>query len=122
MDPVKKKELKRALAKRGKSKRLTRTEQFLKRQGGSFPHDYTVQTILYFSVDKVWLETHIWHAKRMHMETKWGYRLVCPRTVDYRVGLISVANILLLSYSGNHTNGQIRAPISPCCDARFNTS
>merc|ERR1711874_228767 len=25
--------------------------------------------------DKVWLETHIWHAKRFHMETRWGYRL-----------------------------------------------
>lgn len=27
--------------------------------------------------DKIWLETHIWHAKRMKMETLWGYRLVC---------------------------------------------
>lgn len=26
--------------------------------------------------DKIWLETHIWHAKRMKMETLWGYRLV----------------------------------------------
>jgi len=25
----------------------------------------------------LWLETHIWHAKRMHMENLWGYRLVC---------------------------------------------
>ncbi|KAJ9061049.1 Ribonucleases P/MRP protein subunit pop1 [Entomophthora muscae] len=25
--------------------------------------------------DKRWLETHIWHAKRFHMETIWGYRL-----------------------------------------------
>ena len=25
--------------------------------------------------DKKWLETHIWHAKRMHMETQWGYRI-----------------------------------------------
>lgn len=27
-------------------------------------------------VDKTWLETHIWHAKRMKMENMWGYRLV----------------------------------------------
>jgi hypothetical protein len=27
--------------------------------------------------DKAWLETHLWHAKRMHMENMWGYRLVC---------------------------------------------
>jgi hypothetical protein len=26
--------------------------------------------------DKKWLETHLWHAKRMHMENMWGYRLV----------------------------------------------
>lgn len=23
----------------------------------------------------LWLETHLWHAKRMHMANKWGYRL-----------------------------------------------
>jgi ribonuclease P/MRP protein subunit POP1 len=26
--------------------------------------------------DKKWLETHLWHTKRMHMENMWGYRLV----------------------------------------------
>ncbi|XP_078038487.1 POP1 ribonuclease P/MRP subunit isoform X1 [Augochlora pura] len=25
--------------------------------------------------NKIWLETHIWHAKRFHMVEKWGYRL-----------------------------------------------
>lgn len=25
--------------------------------------------------DKIWLETHVWHAKRMKMETMYGYRL-----------------------------------------------
>lgn len=29
------------------------------------------------SEDKAWLETQVWHAKRMHMENLWGYRLVC---------------------------------------------
>ncbi|KAK2578950.1 hypothetical protein KPH14_011154 [Odynerus spinipes] len=24
---------------------------------------------------KIWLETHIWHAKRFHMVEKWGYRI-----------------------------------------------
>ena len=24
---------------------------------------------------KIWLETHIWHAKRFHMCEKWGYKL-----------------------------------------------
>ena len=31
-------------------------------------------------VDKTWLETHIWHAKRMHMENLWGYRLATTPT------------------------------------------
>jgi hypothetical protein len=30
----------------------------------------------FHSGDKSWLETHIWHAKRMKMENLWGYRLV----------------------------------------------
>ncbi|GAA5870535.1 hypothetical protein JCM1840_004794 [Sporobolomyces johnsonii] len=25
--------------------------------------------------DKIWLETHVWHAKRMHMTEIWGHRL-----------------------------------------------
>ncbi|KAK0464529.1 POP1-domain-containing protein [Desarmillaria tabescens] len=41
--------------KRGKDKRVTKTESFLKRQR-----------------DKTWLETHLWHAKRMKMENMWG--------------------------------------------------
>ena len=24
-----------------------------------------------------WLETHVWHAKRMRMIDRWGYKLVC---------------------------------------------
>lgn len=27
---------------------------------------------------KKWLETHLWHAKRMKMVNMWGYRLVRP--------------------------------------------
>ncbi|KIY71524.1 POP1-domain-containing protein [Cylindrobasidium torrendii FP15055 ss-10] len=44
--------------KRGKNKQISKTEEYLKRQR-----------------DKTWLETHKWHAKRMKMETKWGYRI-----------------------------------------------
>ncbi|KAL5512825.1 hypothetical protein ACEPAG_3091 [Sanghuangporus baumii] len=58
MDSSAKPSSKKRLPRRGKSKVLTRTEEFLKRQQ-----------------DKSWLETHIWHAKRMHMENMWGYRL-----------------------------------------------
>ncbi|KAJ8080661.1 Ribonucleases P/MRP protein subunit pop1 [Marasmius tenuissimus] len=68
MDPVKKKALGRSLPKLGKSKRLARSEALLKRQR-----------------DKRWLETHIWHAKRMHMDNMWGYRLaVTPTEKSFR--------------------------------------
>ncbi|EJC98842.1 POP1-domain-containing protein [Fomitiporia mediterranea MF3/22] len=58
MDTPAKPASKKKLSKRGKEKTITKTEKFLKRQK-----------------DKTWLETHIWHAKRMHMENMWGYRL-----------------------------------------------
>ena len=25
--------------------------------------------------NNVWMETHIWHAKRFKMDNKWGYRI-----------------------------------------------
>ncbi|TCD70907.1 hypothetical protein EIP91_001216 [Steccherinum ochraceum] len=62
MDPAKKKALGRSHPQRGKSKTIKRTKQLLHRQK-----------------DKVWLETHIWHAKRMKMENMWGYRLYNPQ-------------------------------------------
>jgi len=31
-------------------------------------------------VNKRWLETHLWHAKRMHMANMWGYRLALQPT------------------------------------------
>ncbi|KAH7927632.1 POP1-domain-containing protein [Leucogyrophana mollusca] len=63
MDPVRRKALGRSKPKRGKTNHISRTESFLRRQH-----------------DKTWLETHIWHAKRMKMETMWGYRLALTPT------------------------------------------
>ena len=31
---------------------------------------------MYKIVGKKWLETHVWHAKRMKMIEIWGYKLV----------------------------------------------
>ncbi|KAF8526144.1 NUC188 domain-containing protein [Gautieria morchelliformis] len=68
MDPAKRKALGRKLPKRGNSKQINRTLSFLKRQR-----------------DKTWLETHLWHAKRMHMKNVWGYRLSeTPTEKSYR--------------------------------------
>lgn len=78
MDIVRKKTLGRYIPRRGKDKRLSRTDSFLKRQS---PLSLLLPCLSInahvTSEDKVWLETHIWHAKRMHMENLWGYRLVC---------------------------------------------
>ncbi|KAH0586339.1 hypothetical protein H2248_007583 [Termitomyces sp. 'cryptogamus'] len=68
MDPLHKKASGHSLPKLGKNKRLKRTELFAKRQR-----------------EKSWLETHIWHAKRMKMDNLWGYRLaVHPTEKSYR--------------------------------------
>ncbi|KAF5360528.1 hypothetical protein D9756_004746 [Leucocoprinus leucothites] len=68
MDPIRKKLLSRKLPKAGKTKRISKTASFLKRQH-----------------DKTWLETHLWHAKRMKMENMWGYRLaVHPTEKSFR--------------------------------------
>ncbi|KAG7088510.1 hypothetical protein E1B28_012494 [Marasmius oreades] len=68
MDPVKKKAQGRSRPKLGKSKRLPKSQVFLKRQR-----------------DKRWLESHIWHAKRMHMKNMWGFRLaITPTEKSFR--------------------------------------
>ncbi|KAG1733032.1 ribonucleases P/MRP protein subunit POP1-domain-containing protein [Suillus paluster] len=68
MAPNARRILRCGLSKRGKTKQVTRTESLLKRQR-----------------DKSWLETHIWHAKRMKMENMWGYRLaVTPTEKSFR--------------------------------------
>ncbi|KJA21170.1 hypothetical protein HYPSUDRAFT_67916 [Hypholoma sublateritium FD-334 SS-4] len=68
MDPARNKPPKKTKPKHGRAKQVSRTDSFLKRQ-----------------VNKAWLETHIWHAKRMHMKDMWGYRLsVSPTEKSYR--------------------------------------
>lgn len=45
----------------------------------------------------VWLETHIWHAKRFHMTERWGYRLAhFPNDRSYRACYRAAANHCLM--------------------------
>ncbi|KAJ1309693.1 hypothetical protein OPQ81_006458 [Rhizoctonia solani] len=69
IDPVKRKKfLKLLKQKRRLAGRSGRAESFAKRQQ-----------------NKTWLETHLWHAKRMHMVDIWGYRLAQrPTAKSYR--------------------------------------
>ncbi|KAK7681603.1 hypothetical protein QCA50_015336 [Cerrena zonata] len=106
MDPVKHK--KKNLPKRGKAKRISRTETFLKRQQ-----------------DKTWLETHLWHAKRMHMDNIWGYRLaVQPTEKSFRPSHRAAVHGSILHDASYHGIIELKGPedilrmiLESCCDA-----
>lgn len=45
----------------------------------------------------IWLETHLWHAKRFHMTEKWGYKLAnFPNDKSFRACYRATANHCLL--------------------------
>ncbi|KAJ6512218.1 ribonucleases P/MRP protein subunit POP1-domain-containing protein [Mycena vitilis] len=107
MNSVKKKAPARLRPKQGKDKRLSRTETFLKRQR-----------------DKSWLETHIWHAKRMKMENMWGYRLaVTPTEKAFRPSHRASVHGSILHDASYQSIIQIQGPekivrtvLKNCCD------
>ncbi len=78
MDSLRRKILGRSLPKRGKDKREPRSDVFSRRQSEVYflANLYPLSTVHMTPGDKKWLETHLWHTKRMHMENVWGYRLV----------------------------------------------
>ncbi|KAH9927049.1 POP1-domain-containing protein [Amylocystis lapponica] len=107
MDPMRRKVLGRSKPKLGKTKRITRTRQLLKRQR-----------------DKTWLETHLWHAKRMKMENMWGYRLaIHPTEKSFRPShrasvrgsiLHDASYYALIELKGPESI--LRALLDRCCD------
>ncbi|KAJ7366798.1 NUC188 domain-containing protein [Mycena albidolilacea] len=107
MTAVKKKALARFRPKQGKDKRLSRTETFLKRQR-----------------DKSWLETHIWHAKRMKMQNMWGYRLaVTPTEKAFRPSHRASVHGSILHDASYQSTIQLQGPekiirsvLDGCCD------
>ncbi|KAJ7644080.1 ribonucleases P/MRP protein subunit POP1-domain-containing protein [Roridomyces roridus] len=107
MNAVKIKAPARLMSKRGKDKRLSRTETFLKRQR-----------------DKSWLETHIWHAKRMRMENMWGYRLaVTPTEKAFRPSHRASVHGAILHDASYQSIIQVSGPekilrnvLDGCCD------
>ncbi|PPQ68334.1 hypothetical protein CVT24_004815 [Panaeolus cyanescens] len=92
---------------KGKASSQNRTENLLKRQ-----------------IDKTWLETHLWHSKRMHMENMWGYRLATsPTEKSYRPSLRAVQHDAIIHdasyYSMIELQGSERLIINLldlCCD------
>ncbi|TFY75477.1 hypothetical protein EWM64_g8533 [Hericium alpestre] len=92
MDPMRKKILGRKLPQRGKERRPKRSDVFLNRQ-----------------VDKKWLESHIWHAKRMKMENMWGYRLALHGSILHDASYWSLIQIA----GPEHV---LKALLESCCD------
>ncbi|KAI0050421.1 POP1-domain-containing protein [Auriscalpium vulgare] len=107
MDPMRRKVLGRSLPKRGKMRREARGVTFLRRQE-----------------NKKWLESHLWHAKRMKMENMWGYRLaVHPTEKSFRPShRASVHGAILhdASYYGTvelkGLEHVLKAILGSCCD------
>ncbi|KII86967.1 hypothetical protein PLICRDRAFT_276152 [Plicaturopsis crispa FD-325 SS-3] len=105
MDIVKKKSP--AKPKRGAANRVSRTESFLKRQR-----------------EKTWLETHIWHAKRMPMENLWGYRLaITPTEKSFRPSHRASVHGSILHDASYQSLIELKGPehilrtlLETCCD------
>ncbi|KAG8925284.1 hypothetical protein FRC01_010406 [Tulasnella sp. 417] len=106
MDPAKKRKKLNALPKRGKTD-IGRTAKLLKRQQ-----------------DKTWLETHIWHAKRMKMENLWGHRLaIHPTEKAFRPSHRAALHASIVQDVSYYGILEVKAPedllkviLSKCCD------
>ncbi|KAH9924259.1 POP1-domain-containing protein [Epithele typhae] len=109
MDPVKRKSLGRRNPKQGKARKVKRTTDLLRRQK-----------------DKAWLETHIWHSKRMHMEEMWGYRLaVTPTEKSFRPSHRASIHGSILHDASYYAvielrgpEGILRSTLHRCCDCQ----
>ncbi|KAF5389250.1 hypothetical protein D9757_003446 [Collybiopsis confluens] len=110
MDPVRKKALGRTLPKLGKKRRPPLDVKFLKRQR-----------------NKRWLETHIWHAKRMKMEDMWGYRLaVTPTEKAFRPSHRASIHGSILHDASYQSLVELKGPeatlrsvLEVCCDPQL---
>lgn len=63
-------------------------EEFLRRQSTpSDQHSDILKKLTLCDIEsKKWLETHMWHAKRMKMKDIWGYRIASrPNTKSVRI-------------------------------------
>ncbi|KAI9058196.1 POP1-domain-containing protein [Trametes sanguinea] len=109
MDPARRKASGRSMPKKSKKNQPNRTAQLLRRQK-----------------DKSWLETHIWHAKRMHMENMWGYRLaVTPTEKSFRPSHRASVHGSILHDASYYATIEIKGPedilrtiLNSCCDCQ----
>lgn len=51
----------------------------------------------------VWMETHIWHAKRFHMVEKWGYKIPnFPNDKSFRACYRATSSHCFIQVKYNH--------------------
>ncbi|KAF8340372.1 uncharacterized protein EI90DRAFT_2906355 [Cantharellus anzutake] len=80
--------------KPGKGRKISRTEILLRRQR-----------------KKAWLESHIWHAKRMKMTDQWGYRLALHTSEkSFRMSHRAALNGSILNDISYFSTLEIRGP------------
>ncbi|KAI0333745.1 POP1-domain-containing protein [Cubamyces sp. BRFM 1775] len=109
MDPARRKALGRSMPKRSKKNQPSRTSQLLRRQK-----------------DKTWLETHIWHAKRMHMDNMWGYRLaITPTEKSFRPSHRASVHGSIIHDASYYATIELEGPedilkaiLDACCDCQ----
>uniref|UniRef100_A0A6B2KZ66 Pop1 N-terminal domain-containing protein n=1 Tax=Arcella intermedia TaxID=1963864 RepID=A0A6B2KZ66_9EUKA len=54
-------------------------------------------------ITKKWLPTHLWHAKRFHMENKWGYRIARSPTNKGARAIYRAVKTESVIYDATHT-------------------
>ncbi|KAI0763628.1 POP1-domain-containing protein [Trametes elegans] len=96
-------------SEKGKLRRSERTAKLLGRQQ-----------------DKTWLETHVWHAKRMHMDNLWGYRLaITPTEKSFRPSHRASVHGSILHDASYFATIELKGPedilraiLDSCCDCQ----
>jgi ribonuclease P/MRP protein subunit POP1 len=80
------------MAKSGPNAKKRRPSRKYRRKASNLMKEYTRR-----KQKNVWLETHIWHAKRYHMKELWGYKIpFAPTDKRYRASYKAAANHCLL--------------------------
>lgn len=84
------------MTKSGNGKNLPLRNKRLSRKYRRRPHNL-LSEYSRRQCNKIWLETHIWHAKRFHMTDKWGYRIAShPNDKCFRANYRAAAKYCLL--------------------------
>lgn len=80
------------MAKSGPSSKQRRPSRKYRRKPNNLMKEYTRR-----AQTNVWLETHVWHAKRYHMKQLWGYKIpYAPTDKRYRASYKAAANHCLV--------------------------